>query len=122
MGTGQSLKFQQSIRFSLEETKLIGERTLETGETVSAYVRRLVREDGGGWIPVSERLPESNGNVLIYDEVEGVTSAEYYTSRGQAGEKVWVWYIRDGPMGKHVTHWQPLPAPPVRNENERCTG
>ena len=54
------------------------------------------------WIPVSERLPEANVAVLVYDGkfVDGFTfyDLSYVSKYG-------------------VTHWMPLPQPPKENDN-----
>jgi hypothetical protein len=67
------------------------------------------------WIPVAERLPEDDVNVLMVVEVE-------------EGENVWIgwrdkdgWFTMDG-TGVDVTHWMPLPESPssdIYNEVKR---
>ena len=72
-----------------------------------------VRQSRQGWIPVSEKLPESSGHYLVNygpaaSSFYGIGGGiEFYavekTTNGQIG-----WF--DGP--EMVTHWHPLPAPP----------
>lgn len=56
------------------------------------------------WIPVAEKLPETNDFTLIL------------TRNGHAG----VCYFVNGWWGgyseDHVTHWMPLPAPPAEDK------
>jgi hypothetical protein len=61
------------------------------------------------WIPVEERLPESNQWVLI--------ACGYMTvAMLRNGE----WWDSDLPHSSHtVTHWMPLPAMPPQGEKYR---
>ena len=52
------------------------------------------------WIPVAEKLPETNGFTLIL------------TRNGHAGVCYFVNSWWGGYGEDHVTHWMPLPAPP----------
>lgn len=55
------------------------------------------------WIPVEERMPENGVNVLLHYE-DGEIDVDCHFSRcGFIGEQT---------FGR-VTHWMPLPAPPV---------
>lgn len=59
------------------------------------------------WIPVTERLPEGDGNYLVV--LCGNSHEAYYGSRSHIWldpGKEWVNWTR------FVTHWMPLPAPP----------
>ena len=58
-----------------------------------------------GWIPVSERLPDDDDLVLVYDS-EG-TCGYIYTLRV---------YREFFDKFKGVTHWMPLPAAPEQNK------
>ena len=56
------------------------------------------------WIPVTERLPEIDCNVLVIDRVTGeVTTAHLNEFNG--------FVFRDG-RGHGASHWMPLPQPP----------
>ena len=64
------------------------------------------------WIPVSEKLPEDEENVLVnITEVDGspVIDFGYYTPGNNAFEGWQTNYFMA--FGK-VTHWRPLPEPP----------
>lgn len=76
------------------------------------------------WIPVTERLPEQDGEYLVCRDIW--CGQWIYTLRfAKDGEKVCaydlkrkknVWYDYDSEWGYspiyHVTHWMPLPEPP----------
>ena len=71
------------------------------------------------WIPVTERLPEKNGNYIVTACDEGcsygegiwystvVVVAEYYNG-------AWTWYegSTEYDLQGIVTHWMQLPTPP----------
>jgi hypothetical protein len=66
------------------------------------------------WVPVSERLPESEDSVLGY---RPFTQPEAGATQDSVQWMDGNWYFTDtGYMITHnerqVTHWQPLPAPP----------
>ena len=69
-------------------------------ETAEASIEALSDQ----WIPVSERLPEYSELVLVYSpgfspEVDYLKTSNKFTVEHVA-------------ESHHVTHWQPLPAPP----------
>lgn len=86
------------------------------GEAVKAWNTRPISaaelvEKARGWIPVEERLPEKHSMVLC--SFCGIVS--YGKFNGQ------VWVVNDEPdyslvktdIISFVTHWMPLPEPPV---------
>ena len=62
------------------------------------------------WIPVTERLPELDTEVLVYAYNHNIWVWEYH---GNA------WEAEDGYYHEVdvVTHWMPLPEPPKGEEN-----
>lgn len=74
----------------------------------------------GKWIPVSERMPEKNQNVLISvnfdsDLVEPlICSARYTGSTFRRGDVT----VKPGTGIEEVTHWMPLPAAPQEVQGE----
>ncbi|MEG8706123.1 DUF551 domain-containing protein [Klebsiella pneumoniae] len=62
-----------------------------------------------GWIPVSERLPEAGGDMIVFTDGIVMSGVSYAKKKGfyiQALE-----YDDDEPVDS-VTHWMPLPAAP----------
>lgn len=73
-----------------------------------------------GWIPVSERMPEKNQNVLIsvnFDSdlvVPLICSARYTGSTFRRGDAT----VKPGTGIEEATHWMPLPAAPQEVKSE----
>lgn len=76
------------------------------------YIREMVqkladyedKEEQGGWIPVSERLPDVGAEVLVFTEgYDEVGIAWRYDDEG--------WRSNEFPFGfsKYVVAWMPLP-------------
>jgi len=66
----------------------------------------------GNWIPCSERIPEVYKNVLIYYARWEDNPIQVAHIQGDG----LCWEFSDGefyPAMKDVTHWMPLPNPPV---------
>ena len=82
-------------------------------EDAFAYIQQL-ESRVPRWIPVEERLPESDDNVLVIVNGECKTMtfeeaymlASYYPGEGWIVEEYEDW---ENPV---VTHWMPLPEPP----------
>ena len=77
----------------------------EPGLPILNYVLQELQNEGVGWIPVSERLPEDDDRYLIR-YVYGESIKRTFVSDYLAIENKW------SSFGIAVTHWQPLPAPP----------
>ncbi|PLD39003.1 hypothetical protein B6I53_22065 [Klebsiella pneumoniae] len=68
----------------------------------------------GTWIPVSERLPEAGGDMIVFTDGIVMSGVSYAKKKGfyiQALE-----YDDDEPVDS-VTHWMPLPAGPKEDIN-----
>ncbi|KAJ96822.1 hypothetical protein DF41_24820 [Raoultella planticola] len=61
----------------------------------------------GGWIPVSERMPENDGVYLCWDN-RYVTTYAFIFGAWQANQFI----------AKNITHWMPLPAAPQEVKGE----
>jgi energy-converting hydrogenase Eha subunit A len=57
------------------------------------------------WIPVSERLPETSDDYIVYKN-DCIVDIDYYDE----GE----WFLYDD----KITHWRPLPEPPTEGTQE----
>jgi hypothetical protein len=85
-------------------------------EALQAEVEAL-RKDAE-WIPVSERLPEDRKPYLVY--MVNVATKEPYTAQSRLNPAKTGFYVEydertDTPL-KTVTHWTPLPKPPIAGE------
>lgn len=67
------------------------------------------------WIPVSERMPEAGGDMIVFTDGIVMSGVSYAKKKGfyiQALE-----YDDDEPVDS-VTHWMPLPAAPQEVKGE----
>ena len=77
-----------------------------------AYYNAFVQEqEERRWIPVTERMPESEGTYLVYTNRGSVYASHFYEKKVFRDD-----YVREpqwSQRGKvEVTHWMPLPEPP----------
>jgi hypothetical protein len=77
------------------------------GVVIAGLCAAAGREPERGWIPVSERLPETNKDVLVLTRFGTCEVAGKYPN-GWVAATVAVW--------KTVTHWMPLPLPPEADD------
>lgn len=54
------------------------------------------------WILAADRLPETNVEVLVYDDAYGIQVASY---------ERYCWISYEHGILEHVTHWQTLVLP-----------
>ena len=65
------------------------------------------------WIPISERLPEKNAEVLATTEWDCITIAEMFSNND--------WFICEGNANAHtdeIIAWMPLPEPYKESEDK----
>jgi len=63
--------------------------------------------EGMMWIPVSERLPGSPYDVMVFD-------GKFVWMGWRRNDGQWFEYVETGQVPHSgVTHWQPLPSPPA---------
>lgn len=77
-----------------------------------AEIERRRPVDNGGWIPVSELLPEDGSDILVYcDDGEESRIVDCNYDNG-----VWFDCVFNTIMiFKNITHWMPLPKPPKKD-------
>lgn len=79
----------------------------------AANMERSSQYYNGGWIPVSERLPEEKVNPITHDYYEyqcTFRSGDIYDVRSYKFGKGH-WWLGCGVMDEYVTAWMPLPLP-----------
>jgi hypothetical protein len=83
----------------------------DEGHQIKLSERQLQTLRASRWIPVSERLPEEDEDVLVMTaEGKFASGGMHVASLDEDG----VWYPShgDGWEFPDVTHWMPLPEPP----------
>ena len=80
------------------------------------YLRNRIKAipSADKWIPVSERLPEENVEVLVTTEWGSITIAERYSAND--------YFINDGATNAdedEIIAWMPLPKPYEPQESEK---
>lgn len=80
-------------------------------EFTSAALSALREQENRQWVPVTERLPESEGTYLVYTERGSVYASHFYAKKVFRDD-----YVREPQWSQRgkvkVTHWMPLPEPP----------
>lgn len=81
----------------------------------------------GEWISVKDRLPENDGEYLVYTESGDIFNAQFDSCCGENGEfGAWHSYYDGHTLGfldadwmpyDGITHWMPLPEPPKEDDH-----
>ena len=108
-----------SIEYVREKCQILGEQESPHDffgticEALSMAIEALQEPQVGGWIPVSERLPEDGYGVLVtvngkHNNITFVDALEIAEYDGDFG-----WIVEGCPQwtDPDVTAWQPLPEP-----------
>ena len=76
------------------------------GEIEGDYeiIGKYEEKSQGEWIPVSERLPEINKEVVVTDIETEDTYCSWYHGNGY-------WECDNGVLKNRIIAWQPLPEP-----------
>lgn len=110
-------------KYAEHEITILKQKRVNMFEILNAYERGRV--DALKWIPVSEMLPEEDGDYLVLKQL-GKHRWHDVLSFAKDGREVdkydftdeWknVWFSYDSEWGyitcDSVTHWMPLPEPP----------
>ena len=95
---------REEAREIILNTAFIG-RSMEDIDTAIEMAAKALEQELR-WIPVSERLPEPDVEVLVTDDAGGlatISTDSIYESEA-TGEKEWY-------TSQRVTAWMPLPKP-----------
>ena len=71
-----------------------------------------------GWIPCSERLPETDKNrkYLVCGKNGGIYIAEFVCKAASNNASIGPWWAANGRYAPEPIAWQPLPAPYQKGE------
>lgn len=81
--------------------------------------------DTGGWVSVSERLPDRGVEVLIIGKYDEIPVQAYWDGTHWVGSDELRDWMNDGfvpdPIisNEFLSHWQPLPAPPHHSPDSK---
>lgn len=89
------------------------------GPPIEIIQRKSNDEEKGRWIPVSEQLPELGERVLVYcGQYNTEKHVRHIAYRKKTAEGLlWVHYYGWHSL-EDVTHWQPLPEPPIERTGD----
>lgn len=110
-------KFLEDYSFlDSEEVYTNGSRLIPTfrvEQMMEHYLRKAVADK---WIPVTERLPDKEGSYIVRTTSGAITTGRFYTEMafGPTHYRNTV-YVRKASWSRNrnVTHWMPLPEPPM---------
>ena len=99
----------------------------EIAETLADLIQQKI--DRQKWISIEDRLPEVNTDVLILDDwIVGIGTYHKFITTQPSEWQTYMSYeftnyggytglsIEHPETTSYVTHWMPLPAPPINRE------
>ena len=81
-------------------------------EALTIAIATLKKQEQDRWIPVTERLPELESEVLVTDEYGEIRHADYSDWLGKAEFRT----VEESMTLEDVKAWRPLPAPYQEDE------
>lgn len=79
------------------------EETAENDKKIVAWLTELQeRREADRWIPVTERTPDEDVDVIVSDMETYETYSAYYVGDGY-------WACDNGTYKHRITHWKPFP-------------
>lgn len=97
---------------ALEELK--GDCTGQIAMTIEDCQKVIGEMEDDGWIPVTERLPEHDNNVLVIvtDRFSNIKLEHAYLLANYEHDCGWILEMFPEIENPGVTHWMPLPDMP----------
>ena len=110
---GNDMSLTLKLQNPLTEEQLDSLLDVDFDHTNEVYFRTkhgkevtfVKKQPNNGWISVKDRLPEKNGDYLIYN-TDGIVWPYWYDKEYKE------WYDSSGYLTESVTHWMPMPEPP----------
>ena len=120
MITAQIKRLREQAELFREKQHYITTYLDEAADTIEQLAAKVRAENGGGWIPVTERLPEENDYKSCYEVADGAvlwTNEDGLVGMGYYYESTKRWSdINDCPIS--VIAWMPLPDA-YREDNDK---
>ena len=69
--------------------------------------QEIFEPENNGWISVNDRLPELDGDYLVFDGTDAFMIASFSKREG------WILFV-DFWEASEISHWMPLPKPPTK--------
>lgn len=87
---------------------------MNTHDATEAAYKKGYEDGQPKWIPVTERLPEKDGEYLVRLGDKSIFNTEYESKFGSFGYWLSIMWVEDAEWFPYVgvTHWMPLPEPP----------
>lgn len=98
---GKDVKFREGRLSGLRTGMRIVKEVAEECKSLTVEQKSLTEKFNDGWIPCSERLPETDGKYIVCTTKGSVYCTKYHSR----------WKSFGTDMNTHIEAWQPLPAP-----------